>query len=120
MAEGRRLQQSLAKRRQVCPHITVATVYPSSCPCCKITSDPVMGGPNGVYNRQTKQLANRMTYPKAQQEAHAGEVDPHPEYQTQVETQVLITAAINALVTDSSLAATSTAFVNALFAVGVQ
>ncbi|MGC2970401.1 gp53-like domain-containing protein [Paraburkholderia aspalathi] len=137
------------------------------------TSDPVMGGPDGVDNRQAKQLANRTVYLKAQQEAHAGAVDPHPQYQTQAETQVLITAAINALVaaapgaldtlkelatalgndpnfattmtnalalkapldsptfsgtpkvptqavTDNSLAAASTAFVNALVAAGVQ
>lgn len=62
------------------------------------TSDPVMGGPDGVDNRQAKQLANRTVYLKAQQEAHAGAADPHPQYQTQAETQGLITAAINALV----------------------
>lgn len=137
------------------------------------TSDPVMGGPDGVDNRQAKQLANRTVYLKAQQEAHAGAVDPHPQYQTQAETQVLITAAINALVaaapgaldtlkelatalgndpnfattmtnalalkapldsptftgspkvptqavTDSSLLAASTAFVQALIAAGIQ
>ncbi|AXL49180.1 hypothetical protein DSC91_000897 [Paraburkholderia caffeinilytica] len=137
------------------------------------TSDPVVGGPDGIDNRQAKQLANRTAYLKAQQEAHAGAADPHPQYQTPAETQVLITAAINALVAaapgaldtlkeladalgddpnfattmmnalalkaplaspvftgtpkvptqavgDNSLAAASTAFVNALVAAGVQ
>ncbi|MFM0427570.1 hypothetical protein PQQ75_01035 [Paraburkholderia aspalathi] len=137
------------------------------------TSDPVMGGPEGVDNRQAKQLANRTRYLKAQQEAHAGAVNPHPQYQTANQVQALVTAAINALVaaapgsldtlkeladalgddpnfattmtnalakkasldspeftgtpkvptrdlSDNSLAAASTAFVNALLAAGFQ
>ncbi|WP_231566346.1 MULTISPECIES: phage tail protein [unclassified Serratia (in: enterobacteria)] len=33
------------------------------------TSDPVLGGPNGISNRQAKQLANRTTWLKQQQES---------------------------------------------------
>lgn len=137
------------------------------------TSDPVEGGPDGIDNVQARQLGNRTAYLKAQQEAHAGAVNPHPQYQTSNQVQALITAAINALVaaapgsldtlkeladalgddpnfattmtnalalkaplasptfsgtpkvptqavTDNSLAAASTAFVNALIAAGVQ
>jgi hypothetical protein len=62
------------------------------------TSDPVMGGPDGVDNRQAKQLANRTRYLKAQQEAHVAAADAHPQYQTQDQVHTLITAAINALI----------------------
>ncbi|MCX4139359.1 hypothetical protein M0D68_14285 [Paraburkholderia sp. SEWSISQ10-3 4] len=58
------------------------------------TSDPVVGGPDGIDNRQAKQLANRTGYLKAQQEAHVAAVDPHPQYATLTAMQ----AAINALV----------------------
>ncbi|MFM0097535.1 hypothetical protein PQQ87_18110 [Paraburkholderia nemoris] len=137
------------------------------------TSDPVEGGPDGIDNVQARQLANRTAYLKAQQEAHAGAVNPHAQYQTANQVQALITAAINALVaaapgsldtlkeladaigddpnfamtmtnalakkapldspvftgspkvptqalTDSSLLAASTAFVQALIAAGIQ
>lgn len=137
------------------------------------TSDPVEGGPDGIDNVQARQLGNRTAYLKAQQETHAGAVNPHPQYQTSIQVQALITAAINALVaaapgsldtlkeladalgddpnfattmtnalalkapllspnfsgtpkvptqavTDNSLAAVNTAFVNAFIAAGVQ
>lgn len=58
------------------------------------TSDPVEGGPDGIDNRQAKQLANRTAYLKAQQEAHAAAASPHPQYATLVQMQ----AAIDALV----------------------
>ena len=35
------------------------------------TTDPVMGGPNGVDNVQAKQLANRTQYLKQQSEINA-------------------------------------------------
>jgi len=38
------------------------------------TTDPVVGGPNGVSNTQAKQLANRTKYLKGQQEATAAEL----------------------------------------------
>ncbi|MDR6408499.1 UNVERIFIED_ORG: hypothetical protein ABIC62_001889 [Burkholderia sp. 1595] len=59
------------------------------------TSDPVMGGPDGVDNRQAKQLANRTRYLRAQQEAHAGAENPHPQYATLVAMQAAIAALVN-------------------------
>ncbi|WP_244744918.1 gp53-like domain-containing protein [Paraburkholderia terricola] len=59
------------------------------------TSDPVMGGPDGVDNRQAKQLANRTRYLRAQQEAHAGADNPHPQYATLVAMQAAIAALVN-------------------------
>ncbi|AJC66499.1 phage tail protein [Dickeya oryzae] len=51
------------------------------------TSDPVMGGPGGISNRQANQLANRTAYLKQQQEQtgnaltqHATAANPHPQY----------------------------------------
>jgi phage-related tail fiber protein len=51
------------------------------------TSDPVMGGPGGISNRQANQLANRTSYLKQQQEQtgnaltqHATAANPHPQY----------------------------------------
>jgi hypothetical protein len=58
------------------------------------TSDPVEGGPDGIDNLPSRQLANRTAYLKAQQEAHAAAADPHPQYATLVQ----MTASINALV----------------------
>ncbi|MCZ2898078.1 hypothetical protein MTR01_29130, partial [Burkholderia thailandensis] len=49
------------------------------------TSDPVIGGPDGIDNVQAKQLANRTRYLKQQQEAHAAAVDPHPQYATKTD-----------------------------------
>ncbi len=44
------------------------------------TSDPVVGGPDGIDNLQPRQLANRTRYLKDQQEAHAAAANPHPQY----------------------------------------
>ncbi|MEQ9945509.1 phage tail protein [Pectobacterium aroidearum] len=51
------------------------------------TSDPVMAGPNGVSNRQAKELANRTSYLKKEQEktgsdlaTHTAAADPHTQY----------------------------------------
>ncbi|MFJ5378186.1 hypothetical protein ACIPSX_12650 [Pectobacterium sp. CHL-2024] len=51
------------------------------------TSDPVAGGPDGVSNRQAKELASRTSYLKKEQEktgsdlaTHAAASDPHTQY----------------------------------------
>ncbi|UMO90223.1 hypothetical protein HP572_17995 [Pectobacterium sp. PL64] len=51
------------------------------------TSDPVIGGPGGISNRQAEQLANRTAYLKEQQEktgadlvSHTKAADPHTQY----------------------------------------
>ncbi|PHM24571.1 gp53-like domain-containing protein [Xenorhabdus ehlersii] len=51
------------------------------------TSDPVLGGPDGISNRQAKQLASRTSYLKQQLEQNESELkehteakDPHPQY----------------------------------------
>ncbi|GKX49253.1 phage tail protein [Pectobacterium carotovorum] len=51
------------------------------------TSDPVAGGPDGVSNRQAKELASRTSYLKKEQEkmgsdlaTHAAAADPHTQY----------------------------------------
>ncbi|MEQ9891378.1 hypothetical protein [Pectobacterium aroidearum] len=50
-------------------------------------SDPVVGGPDGVSNRQAKELANRTSYLKKEQEktgsdlaTHVATADPHTQY----------------------------------------
>ncbi len=50
-------------------------------------SDPVLGGPDGISNRQAKQLASRTSYLKQKVEkggtdlaAHIAEADPHTQY----------------------------------------
>lgn len=52
-------------------------------------SDPVEGGPEGISNRQAKQLGNRTLYLKQQVEqsqaglsGHVVAADPHPQYAT--------------------------------------
>ncbi|KVP78216.1 hypothetical protein WJ94_15150 [Burkholderia ubonensis] len=56
------------------------------------TSDPVIGGPDGVDNLQAKQLANRTRFLKrlveagqSNLDAHANAVDPHPQYATKTD-----------------------------------
>ncbi|AOJ62779.1 hypothetical protein WJ32_10130 [Burkholderia ubonensis] len=56
------------------------------------TSDPVIGGPDGIDNLQAKQLANRTQFLKrsleagqSNLEAHANAVDPHPQYATKAD-----------------------------------
>ncbi|UXU86988.1 MULTISPECIES: gp53-like domain-containing protein [Burkholderia] len=53
------------------------------------TSDPVVGGPDGIDNLQAKQLANRTRFLKKVVEAgqsdfdaHVAAADPHPQYAT--------------------------------------
>ncbi|MGP6796468.1 phage tail protein, partial [Klebsiella pneumoniae] len=52
-------------------------------------SDPVLGGPDGISNRQAKQLASRTSYLKQQVEIggsdlakHIAAADPHTQYAT--------------------------------------
>ncbi|KWH17849.1 gp53-like domain-containing protein [Burkholderia ubonensis] len=56
------------------------------------TSDPVIGGPDGVDNLQAKQLANRTRFLKrlveagqSNLDAHANAADPHPQYATKAD-----------------------------------
>ncbi|KVC87937.1 hypothetical protein WL01_09905 [Burkholderia ubonensis] len=56
------------------------------------TSDPVIGGPDGVDNLQAKQLANRTQFLKrlveggqSNLDAHANAADPHPQYATKAD-----------------------------------
>lgn len=58
------------------------------------TSDPVMGGPDGIDNVQARQLGNRTRYLKEHFEDHTAAANPHPQYATLVQMQT----AINALV----------------------
>lgn len=53
------------------------------------TDDPVVGGPDGIDNVPTRQLANRTAYLKAQTEAHATADDPHPQYLRQSQGNAL-------------------------------
>ncbi|WP_379057519.1 hypothetical protein V6M93_13950 [Pectobacterium brasiliense] len=55
------------------------------------TSDPVAGGPDGVSNRQAKELASRTSYLKKEQEktsndltTHVATADPHTQYAPKV------------------------------------
>ncbi len=54
------------------------------------TQDPVVGGPDGIDNVPTRQLANRTGYLKTQVEAHAAATDPHPQYTTESEVHTLV------------------------------
>jgi hypothetical protein len=72
------------------------------------TSDPVMGGPEGVDNRQAKQLANRTAWLKEKVsvaqgglDTHLAAVDPHTQYATKVGMTGAIEAAVAALVNSS-------------------
>ncbi|HJU70399.1 MAG TPA: hypothetical protein VJ603_00980 [Paucimonas sp.] len=65
-------------------------------------SDPVLGGPGGIANRQAEQLANRTTYLKEQTEAasadlaaHEAAADPHAQYATKLSVAAQIAALIN-------------------------
>lgn len=56
------------------------------------TSDPVVGGPDGIDNLPTRQLANRTLYLKGQVEArqsdlaaHVSAGNPHPQYATKTD-----------------------------------
>lgn len=52
------------------------------------TSDPVIGGPDGISNLQAKQLANRTSYLKQRIDDHEAAADPHPQYLTPAEGNV--------------------------------
>lgn len=54
------------------------------------TQDPVVGGPDGIDNVPTRQLANRTGYLKEQIAAHAAATDPHPQYTTESEVHALV------------------------------
>lgn len=65
------------------------------------TSDPVMGGPDGIDNLQAKQLANRTRYLKKAIEAsqssfdeHVEATDPHPQYATHGELAEKVAALV--------------------------
>ncbi|MGG5542962.1 hypothetical protein P4G95_14385 [Burkholderia vietnamiensis] len=65
------------------------------------TSDPVVGGPEGIDNLQAKQLANRTRYLKKAVEArqsdfdgHVAAVDPHPQYATHADLAEKVAALV--------------------------
>ncbi|HDR8969923.1 gp53-like domain-containing protein [Burkholderia vietnamiensis] len=65
------------------------------------TSDPVVGGPDGIDNLQARQLANRTRYLKAAIEArqsdfdgHVAAVDPHPQYATHADLAEKVAALV--------------------------
>lgn len=58
------------------------------------TTDLVLGGVNGVANRQGQQLANRTKWLRARIESHEAAADPHAQYAT----DAALAAALAALV----------------------
>ncbi|HDR9148094.1 hypothetical protein [Burkholderia vietnamiensis] len=65
------------------------------------TSDPVVGGPDGIDNLQAKQLANRTRFLKRAVEAgqshfdeHVAAVDPHPQYATHADLAEKVAALV--------------------------
>lgn len=69
------------------------------------TDDPVIGGPNGLDNLPTRQLANRTGFLKKRITDHELASDPHPQYLTQVEGGLLfdsVNAATNAITSHTS------------------
>ncbi|WP_330727882.1 gp53-like domain-containing protein [Burkholderia multivorans] len=65
------------------------------------TSDPVVGGPDGIDNLQAKQLANRTRYLKRAVEsgqsnldAHTAAIDPHPQYATHADLAEKVAALV--------------------------
>ncbi len=64
------------------------------------TSDPVLGGPGGIANKQAEQLGNRTAFLKEQIESaesdlteHIAAEDPHPQYTKKTEFEALATVA---------------------------
>lgn len=53
------------------------------------TTDPVEGGLNGIDNLPTRQLANRTRFLKDQALAHEAATNPHPQYITPQQAQLL-------------------------------
>lgn len=67
-------------------------------------SDPVLGGPGGIANRQAEQLANRTAYLKQAVTSlssgamdHEAAEDPHPQYLTKQEGDLLYRSLASAL-----------------------
>ncbi|ONU48653.1 hypothetical protein [Burkholderia cenocepacia] len=65
------------------------------------TADPVEGGPDGVSNKQAKQLGNRTRYLKAQVEQsqsglaqHIAAADPHSQYATKSDLSARLAALV--------------------------
>ena len=64
-------------------------------------NDPVQGGPGGIDNLPSSQLANRTLYLKNRLAEHVGAVDPHAQYMTKIDGDARIAAAIAAIVNAS-------------------
>ena len=67
------------------------------------TSDPVIGGPAGIANKQAEQLSNRTVWLKQQVEAsginlseHITNADPHPQYVNHAELSEISFEQVNA------------------------
>ncbi|WP_369986527.1 tail fiber protein [Pectobacterium aroidearum] len=88
------------------------------------TSDPVVGGPDGVSNRQAKELASRTRYLKKEQEktgsdlaTHAAAADPHTQYALKADPTFTGTPKAPTPATDSnSQQIATTAFVKSVAA----
>ncbi|KHN91505.1 hypothetical protein BSK71_07635 [Pectobacterium actinidiae] len=88
------------------------------------TSDPVVGGPDGVSNRQAKELASRTRYLKEEQEktgsdlaTHVAAADPHTQYAPKVNPSFTGTPKAPTPATDSnSQQVATTAFVRSALA----
>ncbi|MGM3168946.1 gp53-like domain-containing protein [Dickeya chrysanthemi] len=88
------------------------------------TSDPVMGGPGGISNRQANQLANRTAYLKQQQEQtgnalnqHATAANPHPQYAPLASPALTgVPTAPTAVKTDNSTKLATTGYVKTVVA----
>jgi hypothetical protein len=86
------------------------------------TSDPVVGGPDGVSNRQAKELASRTRYLKKEQEktgsdlaTHAAAADPHTQYAPKADPTFTGTPKAPTPATDSnSQQIATTAFVKSI------
>lgn len=87
-------------------------------------SDPVLGGPDGISNRQAKQLAKRTSYLKQQVEKgdkglayHIAAPDPHPQYAPKESPALTGTpTAPTAVKTDNSTKLATTAHVKTVVA----
>ncbi|EPR6232579.1 phage tail protein [Escherichia coli] len=87
-------------------------------------SDPVLGGPDGISNRQGKQLASRTMYLKQQVEkggsdlaAHIAAADPHTQYAPKANpTFTGIPTAPTQAKTDNSTKLATTAYVKSVVA----
>ncbi|CAE6810705.1 hypothetical protein R69658_05388 [Paraburkholderia aspalathi] len=88
------------------------------------TSDPVVGGPDGIDNRQARQLGNRTLYLKQRLdqaqgalEGHVAAADPHPQYAPKISPVLTGQPKVpTAPAGDNSQLAANTAFVAAALA----